>query len=234
MQGADAPIASSSIRSTAPPISCTAFRSLPSRSRWSATASSSRASSTIRRATRPSPPRTGKGAFLNDRRLRVAARTELADCVMATGIPHRGRPSHDSFCGKLSAVMARYRRRPAHGRRGARSCLDRGGPLRRLWEQNLRAWDLAAGIVILREAGGFVSDADGRGHMLDKGSVVAGNEADPPQAIEAAQDGRRRARGSRDHHAIILMGATSGRRKSDAPNSLARPEVAVLPAILFG
>ncbi|HYB06074.1 MAG TPA: inositol monophosphatase family protein, partial [Methyloceanibacter sp.] len=44
------------------------------------------------------------------------------------------------------------------------------------WERNLRPWDLAAGIVILREAGGFVSDADGRDHMLETGSVVAGNE----------------------------------------------------------
>jgi myo-inositol-1(or 4)-monophosphatase len=44
------------------------------------------------------------------------------------------------------------------------------------WERNLRAWDLAAGIVILREAGGFVSDADGKDKMLDTGSVVAGNE----------------------------------------------------------
>jgi myo-inositol-1(or 4)-monophosphatase len=45
------------------------------------------------------------------------------------------------------------------------------------WEHNLRAWDLAAGIVVLREAGGFVSDADGKDRMLETGSVVAGNEA---------------------------------------------------------
>jgi myo-inositol-1(or 4)-monophosphatase len=45
------------------------------------------------------------------------------------------------------------------------------------WERNLRAWDLAAGIVILREAGGFVSDADGKDKMLETGSVVAGNES---------------------------------------------------------
>ena len=45
------------------------------------------------------------------------------------------------------------------------------------WERNLRAWDLAAGIVILREAGGFVSDAEGKDKMLETGSVVAGNES---------------------------------------------------------
>jgi myo-inositol-1(or 4)-monophosphatase len=50
------------------------------------------------------------------------------------------------------------------------------GRLDGYWERNLRPWDLAAGIVILREAGGYVSDADGKDDMLTKGSVVAGNE----------------------------------------------------------
>ena len=51
------------------------------------------------------------------------------------------------------------------------------GRLDGYWERNLKPWDLAAGIVILREAGGYVSDADGKDAMLAKGSVVAGNEA---------------------------------------------------------
>jgi myo-inositol-1(or 4)-monophosphatase len=118
----------------------------------------------------------GKGAFLNDRRLRVAARTELADCVLATGIPHRGRPSHALFLRELSAVMGVT----AGVRRTGAAALDlawtAAGRFDGFWEQGLRAWDLAAGIVILREAGGYVSDGEGRGHMLDKGSVVAGNE----------------------------------------------------------
>jgi myo-inositol-1(or 4)-monophosphatase len=50
------------------------------------------------------------------------------------------------------------------------------GRLDGFWERHLRPWDLAAGIVILREAGGYVTDADGKDAMLDKGSVVAGNE----------------------------------------------------------
>jgi myo-inositol-1(or 4)-monophosphatase len=71
------------------------------------------------------------------------------------------------------------------------------------WERNLRAWDLAAGIVILREAGGFVSDADGKDKMLETGSVVAGNEtiqrkllkqlktaASPRDAVPAADPSR--------------------------------------------
>ncbi|HEX5932472.1 MAG TPA: inositol monophosphatase family protein, partial [Methyloceanibacter sp.] len=119
----------------------------------------------------------GKGAFLNDRRIRVAARTEIADTVIGTGIPHSGRPAHDLYLSELRAVMATA----AGVRRLGAASLDlawtAAGRLDGFWERNLRAWDLAAGIVILREAGGFVSDAEGKDAMLAQGSVVAGNEA---------------------------------------------------------
>jgi myo-inositol-1(or 4)-monophosphatase len=120
----------------------------------------------------------GKGAYLNDRRrLRVAARTELAQAVIATGIPHGGKPEHALFLRELEAVMGTT----AGVRRIGAAALDlawtAAGRFDGFWERNLKAWDLAAGIVILREAGGYVSDADGKDAMLDKGSVVGGNEA---------------------------------------------------------
>jgi myo-inositol-1(or 4)-monophosphatase len=119
----------------------------------------------------------GKGAYLNDRRLRVAARTELSTSVIGTGIPHSGRPGHDIFIKELQAAMASS----AGVRRMGAASLDlawtAAGRLDGFWERNLRAWDLAAGIVVLREAGGYVSDADGKDAMLEKGSIVAGNEA---------------------------------------------------------
>jgi myo-inositol-1(or 4)-monophosphatase len=120
----------------------------------------------------------GKGAYLNDRRrLRVAVRSELSAAVIGTGIPHSGKPAHDLFLNELRAVMAAS----AGVRRLGAAELDlawtAAGRLDGFWERNLHPWDLAAGIVILREAGGFVSDADGKEQMLDKGSVVAGNEA---------------------------------------------------------
>jgi myo-inositol-1(or 4)-monophosphatase len=118
----------------------------------------------------------GKGAFLNDRRIRVAARTELADCVIVTGIPHRGKSGQELFLKEIQAVMASS----AGIRRTGAAALDlawvAAGRFDGFWERNLRPWDLAAGIVILREAGGFVSDADGKDKMLATGSVVAGNE----------------------------------------------------------
>ena len=120
----------------------------------------------------------GKGAYLNDRRrLRVAARTELSASVIGTGIPHSGRPGHDLFLKELRAVMAAS----AGVRRMGAAALDlawtAAGRLDGFWERGLHPWDLAAGIIVLREAGGYVSDADGRDGILKKGSVVAGNEA---------------------------------------------------------
>jgi myo-inositol-1(or 4)-monophosphatase len=119
----------------------------------------------------------GKGAFFNDRRLRVSARTELEDCVIGTGIPHSGRPGHPVFLRELEAVMGSS----AGVRRCGAAALDlawtAAGRFDGFWERNLRAWDIAAGIVILREAGGYVSDTDGKDLMLKSGNIVAGNEA---------------------------------------------------------
>ncbi|MGH6865876.1 MAG: inositol monophosphatase family protein [Methyloceanibacter sp.] len=118
----------------------------------------------------------GKGAFLNDRRIRVAARTELPACVIGTGIPHSGRPDHERFLAELRAVMAAS----AGVRRMGAAALDlawtAAGKLDGFWERNLRSWDIAAGIVVLREAGAYATDENGHERMLETGGVVAGNE----------------------------------------------------------
>ena len=119
----------------------------------------------------------GKGAFLNDRRLRVAARARLRDCVIVTGIPHHGKEGHDRYLTELSAVMPQV----AGIRRTGSAATDlawvAAGRFDGYWERGISAWDMAAGIVLVREAGGFVSDADGTQDMLSAGSIVAGNEA---------------------------------------------------------
>src|SRR5262249_49521005 len=82
----------------------------------------------------------------------------------------------DLFLREMQAVMSTS----AGVRRTGAAALDlawvAAGRFDGFWERNLRAWDLAAGIVMLREAGGFVSDAEGKDRMLGTGSVVAGNE----------------------------------------------------------
>jgi myo-inositol-1(or 4)-monophosphatase len=118
----------------------------------------------------------GGGAFLNDRRLRVGARRKLSDCVIGTGIPHLGGKNHGNYLIELRHVMAEA----AGVRRIGAAALDlayvAAGRLDGFWEAGLKPWDMAAGILMIREAGGFVSDATGGTDMLDTGSVVAGNE----------------------------------------------------------
>lgn len=118
----------------------------------------------------------GKGAFLNDRRLRVAARRTLDDCVVATGIPHRGRTGHARFLHEIETTMKQV----AGIRRTGSAALDlawtAAGRFDAYWERNIKAWDLAAGLILVREAGGFATDLDGEDHMLDKGDIIAGNK----------------------------------------------------------
>ena len=117
----------------------------------------------------------GKGAFLNDHRLRVGGREELTDAVVVTGVPHRGRPGKERFIHECRNVMQDV----VGVRRTGSAAVDlswvAAGRFDGYWERNLQAWDMAAGIVLVREAGGAVSDADGGDDMLSSGGVVAGN-----------------------------------------------------------
>jgi myo-inositol-1(or 4)-monophosphatase len=118
----------------------------------------------------------GGGAFLNDRRLRVAARKELSDAVVICGVPHLGRGNHGKFLVELRHVMGEV----AGVRRFGSASLDlayiAAGRCDGFWEVGLAAWDIAAGILLIKESGGWVSDFDGKTNMLETGSVVAGNE----------------------------------------------------------
>jgi myo-inositol-1(or 4)-monophosphatase len=118
----------------------------------------------------------GKGAFYNDRRIRVSARTRMENAVIVTGIPHQGKPGHDVYLGELGRVMSSV----AGVRRYGAASLDlawvAAGRFDGYWESGIKAWDIAAGIVILREAGGFISDMSGGKAMLEQGNIVCGNE----------------------------------------------------------
>ena len=119
----------------------------------------------------------GKGAFLNERRIRVAGRACLADAVIACALPHpsRGdvalaREEHNAVQDKIAGL-----------RRFGAAALDlawvAAGRFDGYWERGLSPWDMAAGIALVREAGGFVSDVDGRDVSLASGGIVAGNDA---------------------------------------------------------
>jgi myo-inositol-1(or 4)-monophosphatase len=118
----------------------------------------------------------GKGAFLNDQRLRVAGRRKLGDCVIGCGLPHIGRGDHALFRAEMTAIQDRV----AGLRRFGAASLDlafvAAGRLDGFWERDLSPWDIAAGQILVREAGGTVSGIEGRDDALTTGQVVCGNE----------------------------------------------------------
>src|SRR5690606_16075244 len=116
------------------------------------------------------------GAYLDNRRLRVSGRRRLNECVLACGVPHIGHGDHAAFEKQLHSVMDRC----AGVRRMGAASLDlayvAAGRFDGYWESHLNAWDIAAGLLMITEAGGYVRDAKGGTNMLGTGSVVAAND----------------------------------------------------------
>lgn len=118
----------------------------------------------------------GAGAYVNDRRLRVSARRQLADSVIATGIPFRGRGDHPSYLATLGAVMGAT----SGVRRLGAAALDlayvAAGRFDGFWEFGLSPWDIAAGMLLVREAGGYATDFSGGHGLPPSGDVIAAND----------------------------------------------------------
>jgi len=118
----------------------------------------------------------GVGAFVNDRRLRVSARQKMADAVIATGIPFRERGDHPYYLKLLGAVMGQT----AGVRRMGAAALDlayvAAGRYDGFFEMGLSPWDIAAGAVLVREAGGYISEVGGGRDILGSGSILAAND----------------------------------------------------------
>ncbi|MES2906518.1 MAG: inositol monophosphatase family protein, partial [Pseudomonadota bacterium] len=104
----------------------------------------------------------GKGAFVNEKRIRVAARRDLNDCIITMGIPHLGRGDQVRHLCEMEHIMPQV----AGLRRFGSAALDlayvASGRCDAFFEHGLSAWDMAAGILLVREAGGFVTNAEGK------------------------------------------------------------------------
>jgi myo-inositol-1(or 4)-monophosphatase len=133
----------------------------------------------------------GKGAFLNDQRLRVAARKRLAEAVVACALPHPGRGDVVLTRNEHAAVQDKV----AGLRRFGAAALDlawvAAGRVDAYWERGLSPWDMAAGIALVREAGGYATDLDGGEAMLTTGGIVAGNDAIHRELLRVVQDARK-------------------------------------------
>jgi len=118
----------------------------------------------------------GKGAFLNDQRLRVAGRRKLDECVIACGLPHIGRGDHEQSRRELTEIQNRVAGLRRFGAASLDMAFIAAGRLDGYWERNLQPWDIAAGQIMIREAGGIISGMEGDDDPLKTGHVIGGNE----------------------------------------------------------
>lgn len=127
----------------------------------------------------------GDGAQLNGRRIRVTEQKGLKGALLGTGFPFK-QPQHlDTYLATFKAVHPEA----AGIRRAGSAALDlayvAAGRLDGFWEIGLSSWDMAAGVLLIREAGGIVTDFSGEGNYLETGNVVAGSNKTYPALYEA-------------------------------------------------
>ena len=118
----------------------------------------------------------GKGAFLNDKRIRVASRKKLSECILITGIPHLGRGDINLFLKEMKTLIPEV----AGIRRSGSAALDlawvAAGRYDAFWERGLASWDIAAGILMIKEAGGYAQGINGKDSDMWDGNIISGNE----------------------------------------------------------
>ena len=117
----------------------------------------------------------GKGAFLNNRRLHVSARDKQADLLLATGAPLLGRGDHSCFLGQLDCVIARTSGVRFFGSAALDLAYVAAARYDGFWGEGLYIWDIAAGVVLVREAMGKVSGLDGGNFNVRSGDILANN-----------------------------------------------------------
>ena len=127
----------------------------------------------------------GHGAYLNDRRIRVSKRTQMRDSLIGTGFPFRDMECLDEYMEMHKSVI----QKSAGVRRAGSAALDlayvASGRLDGFWEMGLAPWDMAAGALLILEAGGLISDFEGNEDYLESGHVVCGNPRVFSQLMQA-------------------------------------------------
>lgn len=125
----------------------------------------------------------GRGCWLDSMRQRVAVRRKLSQAVVATGVPYIGKDGHERFWRELASLSPEV----AGIRRFGSAALDlawvAAGRYDGFWERGLAPWDIAGGIVLVREAGGWVDDIDGK-DVLATGNIAASNPSIGPKLQE--------------------------------------------------
>ncbi|MBR7059686.1 MAG: inositol monophosphatase [Neisseriaceae bacterium] len=118
----------------------------------------------------------GNGATLNDKRIRVSKRLNLNEFLIGTGFPVVNQSMVDEYFAILKNVIADTAGARREGSAALDLCNVACGRFDGFFEYNLKAWDIAAGALMVKEAGGLVTDFDGEGDWLNSGNIVAGND----------------------------------------------------------
>ncbi len=132
----------------------------------------------------------GQGAYLNDRRLRVSSRSQMSEALVSTGIAHGHGDDYDAFLREVRAVMPQVTSLRRYGAAALDLAYVAAGRADIFWQRGLGAWDIAAGILLVREAGGFITDLSGRHKMLETGEVMAGNDSLQPRVLDIVRRAR--------------------------------------------
>lgn len=130
----------------------------------------------------------GEGAQLNGKKIRVSGHIGIKGALLGTGFPYHDQSYLDTYLETMKAMMA-----PAAGiRRPGSAALDlawlAAGRIDGFWEFNLHAWDIAAGILIVREAGGIITDFSGNDNYLASGDIIAASPKVFPEMLKVIND----------------------------------------------
>ncbi|MBL4801863.1 MAG: inositol monophosphatase [Emcibacter sp.] len=117
----------------------------------------------------------GRGAFLNDMKIRVSARRDMKTSLLAAGIPYHGTPGHKAFIHSLDTIMGEVSGIRRFGSPALDLAYIAAGKYDGYWESDLNKWDIAAGMLLVREAGGSITTFDGKNKAYETGEVLATN-----------------------------------------------------------
>ncbi|MTH35844.1 inositol monophosphatase [Paracoccus limosus] len=117
----------------------------------------------------------GDGAFLNDRRIRVSGRRQMGESIFATGVPHSGRGYLPATIRDLSRLMPVCSGMRQWGAAALDMAYVAAGRFDGYWERAVKPWDVAAGILLVKEAGGFVEALNPEDNPVESGKLVASN-----------------------------------------------------------
>lgn len=129
----------------------------------------------------------GKGAYFDSRRIRVSGCNSMQDALLATGFPFREGDNYDAYIKSMKVMMEKTCGLRRIGSAALDLCWTACGRFDGYWEKGIKIWDIAAGALIAREAGAFVTDFSGEGDYLQKGEIIAAAPKIFPEMVNVIQ-----------------------------------------------